>query len=98
MYLSMETDTLKPSSPYSASKAAAEMLVMAYGRTFNLDYTISRGSNTYGKKQYSEKLIPYALKCLIVGKKIGLYGDGEQIRDWLTVEDHSDAIWEIYSR
>lgn len=74
------------------------MLLMSYGRTFHIDYTISRGSNTYGKGQYPEKLIPYALKCLEEGKKIGLYGDGEQIRDWLSVEDHIGAIWEIFHR
>lgn len=97
-HLSKETDILNPSSPYSASKAAAEMLLMSYGRTYGVDFTISRGSNTYGKNQYPEKLIPYALKCLNEGKKIGIYGDGENIRDWLSVEDHIGAIWEIFRR
>ncbi len=97
-HFSVETDILNPSSPYSASKASAEMLLMSYGRTFHIDYTISRWSNTYGKNQYPEKLIPYALKCLNEGKKIGVYGDGENIRDWLSVEDHIGAIWEIFHR
>ena len=74
------------------------MLVMSYGRTFGLDYTISRGSNTYGIGQYPEKLIPYTLKRIREGKSITLYGDGENVRDWLSVEDHSDAIWEIFRR
>lgn len=97
-HLSKETDILNPSSPYSSSKAAAELLLMSYGRTYGVDFTISRGSNTYGKNQYPEKLIPYALKCLNEGKKIGIYGDGENIRDWLSIEDHIGAIWEIFTR
>lgn len=63
-----------------------------------MDYTISRGSNTYGLHQYPEKLIPYSLKLLEEGKKVALYGNGENIRDWLSVSDHITAIWEIYSR
>lgn len=97
-HLSKETDILHPSSPYSASKAGAEMLVMSYGRTYVLDYTISRGSNTYGTHQYPEKLIPYTLKRIREGKSVTLYGDGENIRDWLSVEDHIGAIWEIFHR
>jgi dTDP-glucose 4,6-dehydratase len=89
---------LHPSSPYSASKASAEMLVMSYGKTYGVDYTISRGSNTYGTNQYPEKLIPYSLKRLSEGKTLTLYGDGEQIRDWLSVDDHTSAIWEIFTR
>lgn len=89
---------LRPSSPYSASKAGAEMLVMSYGRTFGIDYTISRGSNTYGTSQYPEKLIPYSLKRIREGKSITIYGDGENVRDWLSVEDHITAIWEIFTR
>ncbi|GAB0174478.1 MAG: dTDP-glucose 4,6-dehydratase [Candidatus Altimarinota bacterium] len=95
---SKETDVLSPSSPYSASKAAAEMLVMAYSRTYKVDSTISRGSNTYGVGQYPEKLIPLSLKKLSLGKKISLYGDGLNVRDWLSVDDHVGAIWEIFTR
>ena len=97
-YLSKEIDILNPSSPYSASKAGAEMFVMSYGRTYWIDYTISRGSNTYGTHQHTEKLIPYALQQLKEWKKIWLYGDGENIRDWLSVDDHTRAIWEIFTR
>lgn len=97
-HLSKESDMLRPSSPYSASKAGAEMLVMSYGRTFGIDYTISRGSNTYGTSQYPEKLIPYSLKRIREGKSITIYGDGENVRDWLSVEDHITAIWEIFTR
>lgn len=74
------------------------MLVMSYGRTYWVDYTISRGSNTYGIHQHTEKLIPYALEQLKEWKKIWLYGDGENIRDWLSVDDHARAIWEIFVR
>ncbi len=96
-HLSKETDMLYPSSPYAASKAGAEMLVMSYGRTYGIDYTISRGSNTYGINQYPEKLIPYSLKRLREGNTVTLYGDGENIRDWIYVSDHNEAIWEIFT-
>lgn len=87
-----ETSPLKPSSPYSASKAAGDMLVMAYFRTYGLPAIISRCSNNYGPYQYPEKLVPFFVKKLISGEKVPLYGDGSNVRDWLHVEDHCRAI------
>ncbi len=81
-----------PRSPYSASKAAADHLVMAYFHTFNLPVTISNCSNNYGPYQFPEKLIPLFVTNLLEGKKIPLYGDGMNIRDWLFVKDHCEAI------
>jgi len=87
-----EDSPLKPGSPYSASKASADLLVQAYHRTHNLPYIITRSTNNYGPYQYPEKLIPYFTTQLVQGKKVGLYGDGKQVRDWLWVEDHVRAI------
>lgn len=87
-----ETDLLKPSNPYSATKAAADMLVMAWGRTYNLPYIIVRPTNNYGVGQYVEKLIPKACKYLKLGKKIPLHNYGEPIRNWLHAQDTADAI------
>ena len=100
-----ETDPLRPSSPYSASKASADLLVQAYGRTFRLPATISRCSNNYGPCQFPEKLIPLMIIKALGDQPLPVYGTGENIRDWLYVEDHCDAIdriirhgssWEIY--
>jgi dTDP-glucose 4,6-dehydratase len=87
-----ETDLLKPSNPYSATKAAADMLVMAWGRTYNLPYIIVRPTNNYGIGQYVEKLIPKACKYLKLGKKIPLHNNGTPIRNWLHAQDTADAI------
>lgn len=87
-----EKSILKPSNPYSASKASAEMLVMAYGRTHGLPAIISRCSNNYGPYQYPEKIIPFFIKKLINNEKVPLYGDGYNMRDWLHVNDHCSAI------
>ena len=87
-----ETDLLKPSNPYSATKAAADMLVMAWGRTYNLPYIIVRPTNNYGIGQYVEKLIPKACKYLKLGKKIPLHNNGEPIRNWLHAQDTANAI------
>lgn len=81
-----------PRSPYSASKASSDHLVMAYYHTYGLPITISNCSNNYGPYQFPEKLIPLAVTNLIIGKNIPVYGDGKQIRDWLYVEDHCSAI------
>lgn len=94
----LETTPLNPSSPYSASKTAADILVKAYGRTFHIDYTISRCSNNYGPNQDNEKLIPHFIDLLKNDKPVTVYGDGSNIRDRLFVEDHCDAIWEIFTR
>jgi dTDP-glucose 4,6-dehydratase len=89
---SKETDPLRPSSPYSAAKAAGEMLIPAYVRTFGVDASITRGSNTYGPNQYPEKFIPLFVTNALDGEQLPLYGDGKQIRDWLYVEDHCAGI------
>ncbi|HBB03986.1 TPA: hypothetical protein DCZ39_03765 [Patescibacteria group bacterium] len=89
---------MNPSSPYSASKAAADMLVKAYGRTFGIDYVISRCSNNYGPNQDNEKLIPHFIDLLRNNKVVPVYGDGLNIRDRLYVQDHCDAIREIFTQ
>jgi dTDP-glucose 4,6-dehydratase len=81
-----------PSSPYSASKASADHLVSAWHKTYGINSVIINCSNNYGPNQYPEKLIPHAIICLINNKKIPIYGKGNQVRDWLFVEDHCDAI------
>ena len=87
-----ESTPLAPNSPYSASKAAADLLVRAYHETFGLPMNITRCSNNYGPYQFPEKLIPLMLNNCLLGKRLPVYGDGMQIRDWLYVEDHCDAI------
>lgn len=87
-----ETDILKPSSPYSASKAGAEMLVNSYFVTFNLPVIITRSSNNFGPYQYPEKLIPLFVTNLIENKKVPVYGTGLNIRDWIYVIDNCEAI------
>jgi dTDP-glucose 4,6-dehydratase len=88
----VETDLLKPSNPYSATKAAADMLVMAWGRTHLVPYVIVRPTNNYGIGQYVEKLIPKACKYLKLGKKIPLHNHGTPIRNWLHAQDTANAI------
>jgi dTDP-glucose 4,6-dehydratase len=90
-----ETDLLKPSNPYSATKAAADMLVTAWGRTYNLPYVIVRPTNNYGAGQYVEKLIPKTCKYLKLGKKIPLHNNGTPIRNWLHAQDTANAITTI---
>jgi dTDP-glucose 4,6-dehydratase len=89
---SRESDLLNPSSPYSAAKAAGELLIPAYVRTFGVNASITRGSNTYGPHQYPEKFIPLFVTNALDGEPLPLYGDGRQVRDWLFVEDHCAAI------
>ena len=89
---SKETDPLRPSSPYSAAKAAGEMLIPAYVRTFGVNASITRGSNTYGPNQYPEKFIPLSVTNALDGEPLPIYGDGRQVRDWLYVEDHCAGI------
>lgn len=81
-----------PSSPYSASKAGSDFLVRAYGRTYGLNVTVSNCSNNYGPKQHPEKLIPKIISNALAGKKIPVYGEGKNVRDWLFVMDHCRAI------
>ena len=87
-----EETPLRPSSPYAASKAAGDLQVLAYVRTYALDACITRGSNTYGSNQHPEKLIPLFVTNALDGEPLPLYGDGRQTRDWLHVEDHCAAI------
>lgn len=89
---SSETDPLQPSSPYSATKAAGDLLVLAYVRTYKLPVVISRCTNNYGRYQYPEKMLPLFATNLLQGKKVPVYGDGLQIRDWLHVDDHCRGI------
>jgi len=90
-----ETTNYAPNSPYAASKAASDHLVRAYQHTFGLPTTISNCSNNYGPYQFPEKLIPLMILNALAGKPLPVYGDGQQIRDWLYVEDHCEAIWLI---
>lgn len=90
-----ESSPLSPSSPYSASKAAADMLVLAYQRTHGLAVTISRCSNNYGKYQHSEKMIPHTAELLLFGARAKVYGDGKNVRDWIHVSDHCKAVEKI---
>jgi dTDP-glucose 4,6-dehydratase len=89
---SKEDDPLLPSSPYAASKAGGDLLVLAYVRTHGLDACITRGSNTYGPNQYPEKLIPLMVTNALEGEPLPVYGDGRQRRDWLHAEDHCAGI------
>lgn len=91
-YAFSETDRLSPSSPYSASKASADLLVLSYARTFDLPVTISRSSNNYGPYQHSEKLIPTVIRKITDDEKIPVYGNGKNLRDWIHVNDHCKAI------
>jgi len=88
----VETDPLRPSNPYSATKASAEMLVLAYNRTYGMDYIISRSANNYGERQYEEKLIPKCISSIGSGKKIPIHGDGTYVRDWTYVKDNVKAL------
>ena len=93
-----ETDILKPSNPYSASKAAADMLVLAWSRTYGIEYNIIRPTNNYGIGQYPEKLIPVSVKCLQRGLKIKLHDEGEPIRNWLHAADTAEAVITIIEK
>ena len=93
-----ETTPYDPSSPYSASKAASDHLVRAYARTYGLPVTITNCSNNYGPHQFPEKLIPLMILNALTGKPLPVYGDGKQIRDWLYVEDHCEAIHQVLRR
>ena len=94
----VETTPYNPNSPYSASKASSDHFVRAYGSTYNLNYVISNCSNNYGPNQYPEKLIPKVIKSIIKKETIPVYGKGDNIRDWLYVEDHAKAIDLIFHR
>lgn len=93
-----ETTPYDPSSPYSASKAASDHFVNAFHRTFGMPITLSNCSNNYGPYQNREKLIPLMITNAINGRNLPVYGDGKNVRDWLYVEDHCDAIWTILQK
>jgi dTDP-glucose 4,6-dehydratase len=87
-----ETTCLHPNSPYSASKASADMIALAYHETFHMPVLITRTSNNYGPYQFPEKLLPLAITNLLEGKQVPLYGDGLNVRDWIFVTDNAEAI------
>ncbi len=89
---SVETDPLRPSSPYSASKAGGDLLVLAYRRTYGTPVVITRSSNNYGPYQYPEKIIPLFVTNLLDGQPVPVYGDGRNVRDWIYVDDNCRAI------
>jgi dTDP-glucose 4,6-dehydratase len=90
-----EQSHYRPNSPYSASKAASDHLVRAYAQTYGLLTTVSHCSNNYGPGQYPEKLIPLMIHNCLAGKPLPVYGKGVNVRDWLYVDDHVDAVWKV---
>jgi len=96
--LFMETTPIAPNSPYSASKASADMLVKAYQHTFGLPINITRCSNNYGPYQFPEKLIPLMITNALKGLSLPVYGDGMQVRDWIHVQDHCEAILTVLEK
>ena len=88
----VETDPLKPSSPYAASKAGGDLMTLAYGATYGVPVLITRASNNFGPNQYPEKLIPLFITNAIDDRPLPLYGDGRNVRDWIAVEDHCEGI------
>ena len=93
-----EQSNYNPRNPYSASKASSDHFVKAFHNTYGLPVIITNCSNNYGPRQYKEKLIPQTILNLLEGKKIPVYGDGKQVRDWLYVHDHCEALVEVWSR
>ena len=93
-----ETTAYAPSSPYSASKASSDHLVRAWGRTYGLPIVMSNCSNNYGHYQFPEKLIPHMILNALSGKNLPIYGSGQQVRDWLHVDDHAEALFLIATK
>ncbi len=93
-----ETTPYAPSSPYSASKAASDMIALAYAHTFGMQVCVTNCSNNFGPYQFPEKVIPLFVTNLIEGKKVPLYGDGRNVRDWLHVEDHNEAVLTVLEK
>lgn len=93
-----ETTPYAPNSPYSASKAASDLIVRSYYHTYGLPTVITNCSNNYGPYQFPEKLIPLVIQKLLDREPIPVYGDGSNVRDWLFVRDHCDAIWQVMTR
>jgi dTDP-glucose 4,6-dehydratase len=93
-----ETTPYAPNSPYSASKASSDMLVRAYHHTYGMPTVITNSSNNYGPYQFPEKLIPVVIQSVLARKPIPVYGDGMNVRDWLYVGDHAEALWTVITR
>lgn len=93
-----EESPYAPNSPYAASKASSDHLVRAYGHTYGLPFTLTNCTNNYGPNQFPEKLIPLVILNALEGKPLPVYGDGQQVRDWLHVEDHCEAIYRVLTR
>jgi len=93
-----ETTKYAPKNPYAASKASGDHLVRAYGSTYGLPYLLTNCANNYGPRQFPEKLIPLTLLNAFEGKPLPVYGDGQQVRDWLFVDDHCNAIWKVIQK
>ena len=93
-----ETSPYAPNSPYSASKAASDMLVQVYHHTYGLPAVITNCSNNYGPHQHPEKLIPVVIQSVLTRQPIPVYGDGLHVRDWLYVRDHAEALWQVLTR
>jgi dTDP-glucose 4,6-dehydratase len=93
-----ETTPYAPNSPYSASKASSDMLVRAYHHTYGLPTVITNCSNNYGPFQFPEKLIPVVIQSVMTRKPVPVYGDGMNVRDWLYVRDHAEALWQVVTR
>ena len=93
-----ETTPYAPNSPYSASKASSDMLVRAYHHTYGLPTVITNCSNNYGPYQFPEKLIPVVIQSVLARKPVPVYGDGMNVRDWLYVRDHAEALWVVLTR
>ena len=93
-----ENSPVMPNSPYSASKAGGELLAISYFKTFGLDILVTRSSNNYGRNHFPEKLIPLFITNLILDKKVPVYGTGENIRDWLHVDDHCRGIYKVLTK
>ena len=90
-----ESDSLQPRSPYAASKASSDLFVQSYFKTYNIDVSITRCCNNYGPRQHHEKLIPTIIRSIISGKKVPIYGNGMNIREWIHAKDHAAAIIEV---
>ncbi len=93
-----ETSPIQPNSPYSASKASADHLVRAWHETYGLPVVTTHCTNNYGPRQHPEKLIPNMISCALAGKKLPVYGDGKNIRDWIHVEDHSAGVLAAFEK
>jgi len=94
----LETTPYAPNSPYSASKASSDMLVRAYHHTYGMPTVVTNCSNNYGPFQFPEKLIPVVIHKILARQPIPVYGDGLNVRDWLFVEDHANALWQVLTR